>query len=707
MVRPPQSWAEGRLLTPAAWQNHDPEWRFTLVTRAEPGQIGSPGQPGWSLRIRWAHTPDPASCDLTAHGFCIADESLGRTCGWVAAAGVLVLDVPRGVQVELESGQATVQHNGLYQELEVEDLSICLARKENLGPGQRYILAARTADHDLLRALVEARWSTDAETQWQASHQPLQAFWAAQSPVRPAANLALARAVDDLSGLLRIGTAALPFWWSAGHDENGAGQDTNDVYPLARAWSCLHPPAASDIVKTALSAQLEDGAIPRLVRPDGFHDTQWTPLPLLARSAWLAWQAQPDRDFHDYVMPRLHRYLWWTISYFDPEWRGLPVWRDAREAWTAETYNPLVATADLPAMLASELDAVRDLARAVPSGSPPQEDFLRYRASLGRTLAGFFWNQSASMFQDRFPAGDHVIRLTLSACLPLLDTTLARDTLQTVAERLDRGGSLRDPNGAREWSMWPDDPAPPPVNETHQLLVLDALEGAGETEVAAGLRQDLALRHAGEAPCHRPPAETALRVVTLGRPVQAAQPFAMISPLLTWMDQHRVAVLASVLTVVALLFGTIVATMLFKRTFTLQSAETSFGLARRLYQERRYDEALELIQEILDSGRSFPGIHFSLGNAYYQLGQWSAAEDAFRKELQRDPNAVMARLNLGLTLLRQQRKQEALNIYADITNRFAEADPGMAERAARAIRLVEEQPLAWPAETPASTGKKE
>jgi hypothetical protein len=625
--RPALAWRAGRLLVPAPWQNQESEWRFPLVTLEETGSVGPATESVWHACLRGGQTASFEGTDLTAHGFQLRLKDGTAITGWMAAAGVLVLDVPTGITLELVSEQGTVNRTDHVQELECDDGVVCALHHPEGRHGNRIVLAHRLADAPALRSLAERNWPSAAPL-WAASHEPLEHFWSLQSPLLPARNLALARAVDDLLSGLRGASGVIPFTWSIGATEEGQGQPTDAIYSLVRAWSAIQPAIAADLVKSAFSAQREDGAVPRLVRPDGFHDEKWAPLPLLARSAWLAWQATPAPSFHDYVMPRLHRYLHWAISYYDPEWRGLPIWRDAREAWTPETYNPLVASADLPAMLAAELDAYRDLNRAVPSGLPADEELLRYRGSLGRTLAGFFWNPEITMFQDRFPSGNHVVRLTLSAVLPLLDTTIGRDALLPVAERLDRGGALRDSSGVREWSPWPDDPEAPPVREAHQLLVMDALEGAGARDVADGLRQDLAMRHAVEEPRALQPVEAALRVVTLGNPQLSQQPFAMISPVLTWLDHHRMAVMSWMLGLVVGLLGLIVISFMFKRTVTTQTAGTAMGLARRLYQEQRYADALHLMNEVHASGRTFPGGATCTGaiSSLPTRGQWEEAE---------------------------------------------------------------------------------
>jgi hypothetical protein len=662
-----------------------------LATLQEPGHVGSLNDASWALQVQWSRKPAASAFDLTAHGYRLDDTTGQRAVAWVAQAGVLVMDLPGDAQANLVAPDHTVVRSGDYQFVDATDHTVGLFIRKT-SQGQRVILACRTSDSQSIQALIESWIQTPIESLWVASAEPYGVFWAGQSPGSTGNFQALARAVDGLSMTLRAPAGGLPFWWAYGKNEEGEGQITNHLYAQVRAWSIVHPPVAASLVKSVLSAQQEGGSIPRVVRPDGFHDIQWTPLPLLARSAWMAWQAEPNREFHDYVMPRLHRYLQWAISYYDPDWSGLPVWRDAREAWIPETYDPLVASTDLPALLASELDAMRDLTRAMPSGGPSLDAFVRYRTSLSRVLSGFFWNRDATIFQDRFPAGDHVIRLTLSAALPLLDTTLSRDTLQPVAERLAPGGALRDQRGARDWAAWPDEPSPPPVREEHQLLILDALEGVGEMEIASRMRQDLATRFTEETEHPVEARAAALRLVVLGRSVSPARPFAMISPLLSVLDRYRMMVVAGVIAVIVILLLAIVGAFMAKRSMTIQNTDASAGLAHRLFQEGKYAEARLLMREIVDSGRTFPGMFTRLGNNEYRLGNMAAAEDAFRKELDQDPNAAVATLNLALTLIHSERVEEAKPLYQDITNRFNMAAPELAARAALALKLLSNNP---------------
>ena len=680
--RPRLAWRSNQILVPSPGQARDPEWRFPLLTLEEPGHLGPVARQGWSVFLAGPSHLTAGSFDLTAHGFCIEDARMGSGSAWIAAAGVLVFDLPASFTVELRSADHPVTGDEQARDLEVAECSITLLQHLR-HDRRRAVLAVRALALETLRELAASYLDEPVLERWGESQGLYASFWAGQDTHDAVAAETLALAVEDLAASLRGASGVFPYRWVHGRSEDGEGQLTSGLYDQVRAWSVLQPAVAQDLVKCALCAQAEDGAVPRIARPDGYHDFRWAPLPMLARCAWVAWQSEPNREFHDFVLPRLQRYLQWSISHYDPEWRGLPRWHEVQEAWTPETFRPDVASADLPALLAWELDAFSELARAVPAGPAFPESMYAYRASLGRTLSGFFWNKEAGLFMDRFPTGEHVKRLTLAAALPLLDTTLPRDGLQPVAERLDRGGSLRAPTGVREWERWPDEAEHPPVREDHQLLLLDALAGAGMVEVAGRLSDDLRTRD-GVA--------SALRLVLLGQPAREERPYALISPLLTWMNEHRLLVLGAALAAMLLVLGGLIASLTFKRSLTVQAAETSLGLAQRYYRENRLEEARDMYHEIAASGRIFPGLYFDLGNAEFKLGHHSEAESAYRLELVQNPNNVMASMNLALTLLHQQRTTEAQQVYAQVTNRFAQADPVVAERAALALRLLAENP---------------
>lgn len=637
------------------------------------------------LNVKREQPLQPRAIELTAHGFQILDSDGDELVAWVPMAGVLVMDFPSNAEVHLVSSKARIQTAADYTFIDSSDCSV-LHFSQALKGRQRHILANRPADPQEIRRLIDPWVEESFIEQWRAVGAHFASFWNGQ---QVAASHALARAVDTMSMTLRAPTGSLSSFWVLGEAGDGTGLVANDLYTLTKAWVAICPPVAVQLIKAVMSAQQESGEIPRIIRPDGFHDFAWAPTPLLARSAWVVWQSQPDRSFHDYMLPRLQRYLTWAINYFDPDWTGLPAWRDAREAWIPEAYTPGVASPDVASFLISELDALRDLCKAVPSGGPSMTPLLQYRASLSRTISGHFWDKESAMFKSRRVNGEFMSRLVLSDALPLLDTSLPRDMLQTIADHFSPGGLLHDAAGLRDWNLIREGDAPGPVREEHQLILLDALEEVGLAEQANSLRELLAKRFEDENASPVESAAACLRLCILGGAGEIQKRSTLIPSFITSLDRRRLLVSSGVVALLMVALLGLVGSFMAKKLMTIQAAETSAGLARRNYQEGNFEGSRKILEEVLESGRIFPALFLQLGNAEFRLSRFDSAEAAYRKELEKDPNAVAATLNLALTLLKSGRVEESILLYQEVTNRFAVADPVLARRAAKALVLLE------------------
>jgi serine/threonine-protein kinase len=86
------------------------------------------------------------------------------------------------------------------------------------------------------------------------------------------------------------------------------------------------------------------------------------------------------------------------------------------------------------------------------------------------------------------------------------------------------------------------------------------------------------------------------------------------------------------------------------------------GKVETLRHARRYPEALDALKQAI--GR-FPRERVftdELGTTYFDQGDYKAAEQAFRRSIALQPDAVIAYANLNATLLRQDRGDEALRV---------------------------------------------
>jgi tetratricopeptide (TPR) repeat protein len=80
---------------------------------------------------------------------------------------------------------------------------------------------------------------------------------------------------------------------------------------------------------------------------------------------------------------------------------------------------------------------------------------------------------------------------------------------------------------------------------------------------------------------------------------------------------------------------------------------------------KNYDGALIEYKKAAEMAPKQPGTHYSLGNAYWYLANWSAAAGEFQAELLNDPSNCNAQWKIGDTLLQQHLQPEAALAYVD------------------------------------------
>ncbi len=92
---------------------------------------------------------------------------------------------------------------------------------------------------------------------------------------------------------------------------------------------------------------------------------------------------------------------------------------------------------------------------------------------------------------------------------------------------------------------------------------------------------------------------------------------------------------------------------------TTEGTVEAFRRAESLVAQRRPQEALRVLQPVLDIAADKPSVQLLLGRACLFSAQFQRAELAFLRVIELDPSDHYARLVLGHTLQRQGRLTEA------------------------------------------------
>jgi len=95
------------------------------------------------------------------------------------------------------------------------------------------------------------------------------------------------------------------------------------------------------------------------------------------------------------------------------------------------------------------------------------------------------------------------------------------------------------------------------------------------------------------------------------------------------------------------------------------SARSKNEEANKLYQEKKYAEALKRYTEAQLEAPDSPQLHYNLGNVFFRQGEMEKAREEYRRAIAAadatlDPKAVY---NLGNTFFNQQQFQEAVQAY--------------------------------------------
>lgn len=120
----------------------------------------------------------------------------------------------------------------------------------------------------------------------------------------------------------------------------------------------------------------------------------------------------------------------------------------------------------------------------------------------------------------------------------------------------------------------------------------------------------------------------------------------------------------------------------------------AWGLAEVCYFEKKWQAACYYYERTLQSelAREIPSLNFQAAYTYGTLKKYALAESCYRKCLKNDPEFPSARNNLGWSLYRQARFEEALTVFEDcIAQNIDGAHPqkNKARALARLGRLAE------------------
>ena len=93
-----------------------------------------------------------------------------------------------------------------------------------------------------------------------------------------------------------------------------------------------------------------------------------------------------------------------------------------------------------------------------------------------------------------------------------------------------------------------------------------------------------------------------------------------------------------------------------------RSAEIPMMMGAALAAEGRFDEAIEVMSDVVEAHPDLPSAHFNLATAYARTENFPAAADHYRKVLESDPDNDTARMSAAKALANFYKHDEVLDL---------------------------------------------
>jgi tetratricopeptide (TPR) repeat protein len=231
-------------------------------------------------------------------------------------------------------------------------------------------------------------------------------------------------------------------------------------------------------------------------------------------------------------------------------------------------------------------------------------------------------------------------------------------------------------------------PSPPSLLPAFLLLPAAETDEKLSAVFRDAVRESLRAQVDQAAPGYLPAPSWCATVLRLAGGRTAVPSLAPSPGWMQWLDRRRTLIgtslaAAAAASVLALALWTWV-----RPSPTVAAMETKAGLARQLYDQGRYEEAIPAYEQLFAGGRDHYRADFMIGNAYFRLGDYARAEKTYAIAVQRTPDFAPARMNRALALFHLGRLEEARRVYGDVIRVFGAAYPVMAERARTALTII-------------------
>lgn len=235
----------------------------------------------------------------------------------------------------------------------------------------------------------------------------------------------LERAYYKCASVLKVNCCTaqgdIPFPWT-----------TPDRWPHRHMWiwdSAFHAIGlrhishewAENAIKAVLAAQREDGFIPHTITVDRRRDSDLIQPPILAWAALKVYEITRNREFLEWVYPRLDKMIRYDCEAMDKDSDGLSEWGHGFASGMDNSPRfdqPVAAAIDLNCFIVQDARCLASIAQELERAAEVKE-WNRLTDQRASRINDRLWDDETGFYYDRGPSGGLVKIKTVAGFTPL------------------------------------------------------------------------------------------------------------------------------------------------------------------------------------------------------------------------------------------------------------------------------------------------
>ncbi|MDQ7817992.1 MAG: trehalase family glycosidase [Melioribacteraceae bacterium] len=194
---------------------------------------------------------------------------------------------------------------------------------------------------------------------------------------------------------------------------------------------------AKNAIKAVLEYQMDDGFIPHIMEPDKHSNI--TQPPILAWSVWDVYQTIKDKEFLEYSLPRLKKFLDWIEKNRDKNNNGLFEWYNGDESGMDNSprfdSDKVFDAIDFSCFVVNDYNYIEKIASEIGD----REAAFLYaskRKTLTKNINENLWDSSRSFYYDKYFDGTFSDVKGISSFLPLFANVADKQKADIIISEL-------------------------------------------------------------------------------------------------------------------------------------------------------------------------------------------------------------------------------------------------------------------------------